>query len=106
MGSYVVECLLELLHPMRLPNEEWMHREAHHTAALRTFHIEPIELRLDRIGVIAGGAVALEQRREVVDLQRVGNTDHATLADVFFFSSRRRHTRCLSDWSSDVCSSD
>src|SRR5262245_55614446 len=24
----------------------------------------------------------------------------------FFFSSRRRHTRCLSAWSSDVCSSD
>src|SRR5262245_50904733 len=24
----------------------------------------------------------------------------------FFFSSRRRHTRCLSDWCSDVCSSD
>src|SRR3982075_1559305 len=24
----------------------------------------------------------------------------------FFFSSRRRHTRCASDWSSDVCSSD
>src|SRR5205814_6903819 len=23
-----------------------------------------------------------------------------------FFSSSRRHTRCLSDWSSDVCSSD
>src|SRR5262245_61299100 len=28
------------------------------------------------------------------------------LRDNFFFSSRRRHTRCLSDWSSDVCSSD
>src|SRR5262247_4694319 len=26
--------------------------------------------------------------------------------DHFLFSSRRRHTRCLSDWSSDVCSSD
>src|ERR1039458_6976852 len=25
---------------------------------------------------------------------------------LFFFSSTRRHTRCLSDWSSDVCSSD
>src|SRR3546814_7080061 len=26
---------------------------------------------------------------------------------IFFFSSRRRHTRCaISDWSSDVCSSD
>src|SRR5437899_11023865 len=28
------------------------------------------------------------------------------MAACFFFSSRRRHTRCLSDWSSDVCSSD
>src|SRR5215813_15069265 len=27
-------------------------------------------------------------------------------ADCFFFSSRRRHTRCGRDWSSDVCSSD
>src|SRR2546429_1415917 len=26
--------------------------------------------------------------------------------DYFFFSSRRRHTRCSRDWSSDVCSSD
>src|SRR5256885_9943586 len=29
--------------------------------------------------------------------------DHAV---VFFFSSRRRHTRLQGDWSSDVCSSD
>src|SRR5437764_3178983 len=28
------------------------------------------------------------------------------LAHVFFFSSRRRHTRYIGDWSSDVCSSD
>src|SRR5256884_5824583 len=26
--------------------------------------------------------------------------------EYFFFSSRRRHTRCSRDWSSDVCSSD
>src|SRR6476469_7310771 len=26
--------------------------------------------------------------------------------DFFFFSSRRRHTRYIGDWSSDVCSSD
>src|SRR6266550_5731901 len=25
---------------------------------------------------------------------------------IFFFSSRRRHTRCSRDWSSEVCSSD
>src|SRR5438093_11295390 len=28
------------------------------------------------------------------------------LGSFFFFSSRRRHTRLVSDWSSDVCSSD
>src|SRR5215204_7366005 len=28
------------------------------------------------------------------------------MLSVFFFSSRRRHTRSLCDWSSDVCSSD
>src|SRR5690349_25086271 len=29
-----------------------------------------------------------------------------TAVKAFFFSSRRRHTRSLRDWSSDVCSSD
>src|SRR5437762_8187176 len=28
------------------------------------------------------------------------------LSSFFFFSSRRRHTRYIGDWSSDVCSSD
>src|SRR2546429_2972539 len=33
--------------------------------------------------------------------------EHAYVTHVsFFFSSRRRHTRCSRDWSSDVCSSD
>src|SRR5581483_936692 len=31
---------------------------------------------------------------------------HNYFASVFFFSSRRRHTRYWRDWSSDVCSSD
>src|SRR2546429_4523175 len=34
------------------------------------------------------------------------NQKHLLLSFVFFFSSRRRHTRCSRDWSSDVCSSD
>src|SRR5215813_2828335 len=34
-----------------------------------------------------------------VDMDRV-------IVSRFFFSSRRRHTRCGRDWSSDVCSSD
>src|SRR5438874_3879675 len=36
-------------------------------------------------------------------LVSTSNTQHSV---VFFFSSRRRHTRSLRDWSSDVCSSD
>src|ERR1019366_5689172 len=31
---------------------------------------------------------------------------HLDHIQFFFFSSRRRHTRLVSDWSSDVCSSD
>src|SRR2546429_5886188 len=34
------------------------------------------------------------------------NRKDVLLHYVFFFSSRRRHTRCSRDWSSDVCSSD
>src|SRR5256885_6840945 len=33
-------------------------------------------------------------------------TNETVSAYVFFFSSRRRHTRLQGDWSSDVCSSD
>src|SRR2546429_6435024 len=32
--------------------------------------------------------------------------DHKGSTVCFLFSSRRRHTRCSRDWSSDVCSSD
>src|SRR2546429_5679039 len=32
--------------------------------------------------------------------------DSDVRASIFFFSSRRRHTICSRDWSSDVCSSD
>src|SRR3989442_11661113 len=37
---------------------------------------------------------------EVIFEARLGHSSF------FFFSSRRRHTRCGRDWSSDVCSSD
>src|SRR5215204_2723988 len=33
-------------------------------------------------------------------------TKRSMTVSFFFFSSRRRHTRSLCDWSSDVCSSD
>src|SRR5256885_9399395 len=37
---------------------------------------------------------------------RVCRKDCVYIVVVFFFSSRRRHTRLQGDWSSDVCSSD
>src|SRR5256884_5441488 len=42
--------------------------------------------------------------REVRGMQ--GKREPSELTLSFFFSSRRRHTRCSRDWSSDVCSSD
>src|SRR5690606_39773338 len=36
----------------------------------------------------------------------VSTTSICSCCYVFFFSSRRRHTRFSRDWSSDVCSSD
>src|SRR5262245_22862561 len=49
--------------------------------------------------------------KSAIQGSNVPNPDEAVPSFVsgamaFFFSSRRRHTRCLSDWSSDVCSSD
>src|SRR5690554_1156430 len=35
-----------------------------------------------------------------------GGSTRSCAAWLFFFSGRRRHTRCGRDWSSDVCSSD
>src|SRR5690242_20778675 len=37
---------------------------------------------------------------------RVTGVQTCALPILFFFSSRRRHTRLTCDWSSDVCSSD
>src|SRR5436305_56664 len=43
----------------------------------------------------------MEEQRTSMDLLRLLFENV-----VFFFSSRRRHTSCGRDWSSDVCSSD
>src|SRR2546426_5719854 len=45
-----------------------------------------------------GAEIAAESSKKYAALCR--------LAALFFFSSRRRHTRLQGDWSSDVCSSD
>src|SRR5690349_24021772 len=45
----------------------------------------------------------------IYNLQKINNSSsrrHKVWGNLFFFSSRRRHTRSLRDWSSDVCSSD
>src|SRR5215211_8124194 len=42
---------------------------------------------------------------QALEVSRVGAVEGLEVRS-FFFSSRRRHTRSLCDWSSDVCSSD
>src|SRR2546430_1741723 len=44
--------------------------------------------------------------KEIQYLNAKGALTYTDIAGVFFFSSRRRHTRFDCDWSSDVCSSD
>src|SRR2546430_13895375 len=47
-------------------------------------------------------AIDIRKARERELVERHGQVDQV----IFFFSSRRRHTRFDCDWSSDVCSSD
>src|SRR2546429_2157454 len=58
-----------------------------------------------RRGEVAGGGRGLERRGGSPPLDR-GGWGWRRYPGYFFFSSRRRHTRCSRDWSSDVCSSD
>src|SRR2546422_1498870 len=52
--------------------------------------------------------MALRRNVKSCSIAVVGLPYHRSGMDMlcFFFSSRRRHTRCSRDWSSDVCSSD
>src|SRR5260221_8717025 len=46
-------------------------------------------------------------KKAIRSTKRLGRLASSRYLDyLFFFSSRRRHTRSLCDWSSDVCSSD
>src|SRR5690242_21199435 len=42
----------------------------------------------------------------IISSRRLAWNSSAFFWRIFFFSSRRRHTRLTCDWSSDVCSSD
>src|SRR3989304_947306 len=50
-----------------------------------------LELKLDNINILVPSLL-------------IGSMESMFM--IFFFSGRRRHTRCSRDWSSDVCSSD
>src|SRR2546429_7386841 len=53
-----------------------------------------------------GGAVFIQTSITVKKGDMLNLVDDSSAQHIFFFSSRRRHTRCSRDWSSDVCSSD
>src|SRR6266550_6925930 len=67
----------------------------------------------ESIGESKHFTIASSLRGEVTATRKIGPTRHFDSSPhaispglSFFFSSRRRHTRCSRDWSSDVCSSD
>src|SRR5256884_992442 len=58
------------------------------------------------IDLVDGDGVAIVCHRSQMKAYVVSYSRYLRVDRVFFFSSRRRHTRCSRDWSSDVCSSD
>src|SRR5436305_6280013 len=60
--------------------------------------------KISLVGWSLGGVYARQLAKLMPDRVRSVITLGSPFA--FFFSSRRRHTRCGRDWSSDVCSSD
>src|ERR1035438_7210318 len=101
------------------------HRSVHQLKATPRFRLSLQKLGPnffeDRESVVEGKRVDLGGRRiikkkketltilalaDIGKLRRMAEHDLDPNANGFFFSSRRRHTSCLSDWSSDVCSSD
>src|SRR3989304_2323723 len=67
---------------------------------------------LERVGgKVRGGDLLDADAARTLDVRSVSPRISAPSSSTFclvvcFFSSRRRHTRCSRDWSSDVCSSD
>src|SRR5829696_7287299 len=65
-------------------------------------------LRYDTAGVVRRIPAAALSGENAMLLRRMGDCGERPVITLMmvFFSSRRRHTRLVSDWSSDVCSSD
>src|SRR5687768_7913152 len=62
---------------------------------------------IDDTAVTPGYVIGFAARRELPIVGKIAaGSLRNKLLILFFFSSRRRHTRCSRDWSSDVCSSD
>src|SRR5262249_27180628 len=62
--------------------------------------------RIDVVVVLVGSGHRSDVRRKKVQIGPVVVFLRLMDRVLFFFASRRLHTRLVSDWSSDVCSSD
>src|SRR6266542_573130 len=61
---------------------------------------------LEREGDLYRNTAATDMFLDSNKLSYLGGMLEMANERLYFFSSRRRHTRCYRDWSSDVCSSD
>src|SRR5256885_7793139 len=74
------------------------------TAACKYMHMRSA-LAVTRSRIVDDDVVLIDVR-EAHFVKDIVLGFHLLLRNLFFFSSRRRHTRLQGDWSSDVCSSD
>src|SRR5260221_9394954 len=89
----VIEHMIQRRTPNQLKvDQEKAKKDA---AAAKAAAIAHKQSQLDRVASLEDAMQSHDDARSLEDLR-----------PDFFFSSRRRHTRSLCDWSSDVCSSD
>ena len=69
----------EILAPVRVADQERMQADRHHPAGLGAVLVEHIELVADHLAEPLRALVQAEQRRNVVDLRRIGHRDHRAL---------------------------
>ncbi len=75
MAGDVGERPVEILRPEGMADQEWGQADRHHPGGLGAVLVEPVELVDHHAVELPGAAAAVDENRDVVDLDRVGGRD-------------------------------